>query len=53
MLFDYKEVVRLDSLKFDFQFNIAELYFELSKKQNANPQYPTFSKASFRKSNED
>jgi tetratricopeptide (TPR) repeat protein len=50
MLFDYKEVIRLDSLNSDFQFNIAEIYFELSKKQNANPQYPSLVKHHLEKS---
>ena len=50
MLFDYKEVVRLDSLNSDFQFNIADIYFELSKKQNANTQYPSLVKHHLEKS---
>ncbi|MEC7646681.1 MAG: tetratricopeptide repeat protein [Bacteroidota bacterium] len=44
MLYDYKQIISLDSLNFDFHYSIAEIYFQLSKKPDANPQYPTFVK---------
>ena len=43
-LFDLKEIVRLDSLDANNHYNIAEVYFELSKVQNPNPQYPSLVK---------
>ena len=50
MLYDYKQIIFLDSLNFDFHFNIAEIYFELSKKKDANPQYPALVKYHLEKS---
>ena len=43
-LFDLKEIVRLDSLDANNHYNIAEVYFELSKVQNPNPKYPSLVK---------
>ena len=43
-LFDLKEIVRLDSLNTTSQFNIAEVYFELSKGKHSNPKYPSLVK---------
>ena len=43
-LFDLKEIVRLDSLNTTSHFNIAEVYFELSKDKNSNPKYPSLVK---------
>ena len=43
-LFDLKQCVKLDSLNDSFHFSIAEIYFELSKKTNANGKYPSLVK---------
>ena len=43
-LFDLTEIVRLDSLDANNHYNIAEVYFELSKVQNPNPKYPSLVK---------
>ena len=40
-LFDLKEIVRLDSLNAINHYNIAEVYFELSKGKNPNPKHPS------------
>jgi tetratricopeptide (TPR) repeat protein len=40
-LFDLKEILRLDSLSSINQFNIAEVYFELSKDKNSDSKYPS------------
>lgn len=40
-LFDLKEILRLDSLNSENQFNIAEVYFKLSKDENSNSRYPS------------
>ena len=39
-LYDLKDIVSLDSLDAMNHSNIAEVYFELSKKSNSNPKYP-------------
>jgi len=39
-LFDLNQCVQLDSLNNAFHFSIAEIYFELSKKTNADGKYP-------------
>ena len=40
-LFDLKEIVSFDSLNTLHHYNIAEVYFELSKENNSNPKYPS------------
>lgn len=40
-LFDLKEIIRLDSLNGLHHYNIAKVYFELSKDKNLNPKYPS------------
>ena len=49
-LFDLKEIVRLDSLNSSNHFNIAELYFKLSKQKNAKSSYPSLVKYHLEKS---
>lgn len=49
-LFDLKEILNLDSLNTTTHFDIAELYFELSKDKNSNPKYPSFVKYHLEKS---
>jgi len=49
-LFDLKEIVRLDSLSSDNHFNIAEVYFELSKGENPKYTYPSLAKRHLDKS---
>ena len=39
-LFDLNQCVKLDSLNNTFHYAVAEVYFELSKKPNANGKYP-------------
>ena len=43
-LFDLNECVQLDSLNNSFHFSVAEIYFELSKENNANGKYPSLAK---------
>ena len=43
-LFDLKEIVRIDSLNTTNHFNIAEIYFMLSKGDNPSPKYPSLVK---------
>ncbi len=43
-LFDLKEIIRLDSLSAINHFNIADIYFSLSKGENPNPKYPSLVK---------
>ncbi|MDC0249281.1 tetratricopeptide repeat protein [Flavobacteriales bacterium] len=43
-LFDLTQCVKLDSLNHTFQFLVAETYFELSKRPNANGNYPSLAK---------
>ena len=43
-LFDLNQCVQLDSLNPVFHYNVAEIYFELSKRENANRQYPSLAK---------
>ena len=43
-LFDLNECVQLDSLNSDFHYSVAEIYFELSKRPNANGKYPSLVK---------
>tara|TARA_B100001758_G_C18406918_1_gene612762 strand:- start:1938 stop:2957 length:1020 start_codon:yes stop_codon:yes gene_type:complete len=40
-LYDLKEIVRLDSLDAINHYNIAEIYFELSKSNNRKSKYPS------------
>ena len=40
-LFDLNQCVQLDSLNNAFHFSVAEIYFELSKKTNADGKYPS------------
>ena len=40
-LFDLKEIIRLDSLNGLHHYNIAKVYFELSKANNLNPKHPS------------
>lgn len=49
-LFDLKEIVRLDSLNPVSHYNIAEVYFELSKRNNPNPKYPSLVRKHLNKS---
>mgnify|MGYP001308482386 CR=1 FL=1 len=49
-LFDLKEIVRLDSLNSVNHFNIAEIYFALSKGENPMPKYPSLAKYHLEKS---
>ena len=49
-LFDLKAILNLDSLNTTTHFNIAELYFELSKDKNSNPKYPSLVKYHLEKS---
>jgi len=39
-LFDLNQCVQLDSLNSTFHYSVAEIYFELSKRPNANGKYP-------------
>ncbi len=50
VLYDLKEIVRLDSLNTDNHLKIATIYFELSKGKNGNPKYPTLVKLHLEKS---
>ena len=50
VLYDLKEIVRLDSLNTDNQLKIAAIYFELSKGKNGNPKYPSLVKHHLEKS---
>ena len=50
VLYDLKEIVRLDSLNTDNHLKIATIYFELSKGKNGNPKYPTLVKYHLEKS---
>ena len=43
-LFDLNQCVKLDSLNDFFHFLVAETYFELSKRPNANGKYPSLVK---------
>ena len=43
-LFDFNQCVQLDSLNHAFHYSVAEIYFELSKRQNANSKYPSLVK---------
>ena len=43
-LFDLKQCVQLDSLNPTFHYSVAEIYFELSKRKNANGKYPSLVK---------
>jgi len=43
-LFDLNQCVQLDSLNPDFHYYVAEIYFELSKRKNANGKYPSLAK---------
>ena len=43
-LFDLNQCVKLDSLNHSFHFLVAENYFELSKRPNANGKYPSLVK---------
>ena len=43
-LYDFKQCLALDSLNADFQFAVAEIYFELSKGPQANSKYPGLAK---------
>ena len=40
VLFDLNQCLQLDSLNSAFHFSVAEIYFELSKKTNADGKYP-------------
>ena len=44
VLFDLNQCVQLDSLNPDFHYSVAEIYFELSKRLNANGKYPSLVK---------
>ena len=44
VLFDLNQCVQLDSLNSDFHYSVAEIYFELSKRKNANGKYPSLVK---------
>ena len=44
VLFDLNQCVKLDSLNHTFHFSVAETYFELSKRPNANGKYPSLAK---------
>ena len=50
VLYDLKEIVRLDSLNTDNHLKIAAIYFELSKGKNGNPKYPSLVKHHLEKS---
>ncbi len=50
VLYDLKEIVRLDSLNTDNHLKIATIYFELSKGKNGNPKYPSLVKHHLEKS---
>ena len=41
VVYDLKEIIRLDSLDINSHNLIAEMYFELSKLSNADPNYPS------------
>ena len=43
-LYDLKQIVTLDSLNSNYQYLIAEAYFESSKKPNASREFPLFAK---------
>jgi tetratricopeptide (TPR) repeat protein len=43
-LFDLNQCLQLDSLNSTFHFSVAEIYFELSKKINANGKHPSLAK---------
>ena len=43
-LFDLNQCVQLDSLNNGFHFAVAEIYFELSKKTNANSKHPSLAR---------
>ena len=43
-LFDLNQCVQLDSLNSDFHYSVAEIYFELSKRPNANGKFPSLVK---------
>jgi tetratricopeptide (TPR) repeat protein len=49
-LFDLKEIVRLDSLSTTNHYNIAKVYFELSKDKKPHPTYPSLVKYHLEKS---
>ena len=40
-LFDLNQCLQLDSLNSDLHFSVAEIYFELSKKTNADGKHPS------------
>lgn len=40
-LFDLNQCIQIDSLNNNFHFSIAEIYFELSKKVNADREFPS------------
>ena len=50
VLYDLKEIVRLDSLNTNNHLKIAAIYFELSKGKNGNPIYPSLVKHHLEKS---
>ena len=50
VLYDLKEIVRLDSLNADNHLKVATIYFELSKGENGNPKYPSLVKDHLEKS---
>ena len=50
VLYDLKEIVRLDSLNTFNHLKIATIYFELSKGENGNPKYPALVKHHLEKS---
>lgn len=49
-LFDLKEIISLDSLNALHHYNIAKVYFELSKGKNSKPKYPSLVKQHLNKS---
>ncbi|MAW20825.1 MAG: hypothetical protein CMD16_00330 [Flavobacteriales bacterium] len=50
VVYDLKEIIRLDSLDINSHNQIAEIYFELSKLPNADPNYPSLVKDHLEKS---
>ena len=50
VLYDLKEIVRLDSLNTNNHLKVATIYFELSKGKNGNPKYPSLVKDHLEKS---
>ena len=50
VLFDLKQVIKLDSLNPDHHYNIAEIYFELAKTKKQQTSYPSYARYHLEKS---